>query len=695
MVRRWFPVGVSLIACLCLLGATGLTQSMAQSSVPAVATAGAPTFDHIFTIVMENQDAGGIVGNTQAPYINSLIARYGLATNYDSVAHPSLPNYLALTGGTTFGVTADCTTCFQAAPNIADEVQASGRTWKAYEESMPSPCYVGDSYPYMQKHDPLIYYNDIRTNPAECNNIVPYTQLATDLASASTTPNYAWITPNMCDDMHDCPVTSGDTWLSQNIPAILASPAFTTQNSVLFVTWDEDESAVPSNQVATIVISPSVTPGFTSAIPYTHYSLLKTIEAAWNLAPLTANDAAASPMSDFFGLTAPAPAPSPSPAPPPPPSPSPSPSPSPVAPPPPSPSPSPSPSPVAPPSPSPVPVPSPTATVSPTPPTATVAPAVSGVAPVAGPSSGGSTVTVTGSGFGPGDTVSFGSVPAITATVTSATALVATVPAAAGSANGSTVNVTVASGNGTSPVSAADEYTYTFANAPYAVSLSGTPGAGTSLTLQATASLDVGPTPYGLSILDATTGVELAHVGTGTGVAVTVDTGVDAGHRFVAEICNAGGINTQAVSEPLLLAPAAGPPAPPPSPPPAPVPSPTPQPSPGPLPTPAPTAGPPPPPPVSTNGYAIGLAASATSSPVGGSVVLTATANQYVGPTPYGMSIFDTTTGVEVVHVGSGTSVSATVSQTAAQTDTYVAEVCNPGGINVQATSAAIPVTWS
>jgi len=216
------------------------------------------------------------------------------------VAHPSLPNYLALTGGSTFGITSDCTTCFVSAPNIAkDRVEASGRSWKAYVESMPKPCFVGDSYPYMQKHDPFIYYNDIRTNTAECNKVVPYSTLATDLKSAGTTPNYAWITPNMCNDMHDCSVSTGDTWLKNNVPAILNSAAFTTQNSLLMITWDEDNGS-SGNHVATLVIAKSVPAGFRSSVRYTHYSLLRTVESAWGLSPLTGNDGGASPMSDFF-----------------------------------------------------------------------------------------------------------------------------------------------------------------------------------------------------------------------------------------------------------------------------------------------------------------------------------------------------------------------------------------------------------
>jgi hypothetical protein len=262
-----------------------------------------PAFDHIFVVIMENHGYDEIIGSADAPYLNQLATKCGVAANYTSVAHPSLPNYLALTGGDTYGVTTDCTDCFQSAPNLAvDRIAASGRTWRAYMESMPSPGFVGDSYPYMQKHDPFIYYDDIRTDPAQLANVVPYSQLATDLATAATTPAFGWITPNMLDDMHDGTVAQGDTWLSTAVPALLAAPAWTEQNSLLVITWDEDDNA-PGNQVATFVIASGVAAGFTSAVAYNHYSLLRTIEAAWGLEPLTANDGQAAVMSDFFPAT--------------------------------------------------------------------------------------------------------------------------------------------------------------------------------------------------------------------------------------------------------------------------------------------------------------------------------------------------------------------------------------------------------
>jgi phosphatidylinositol-3-phosphatase len=290
----WSAFALALVAAL-----AGTTPAHAAPR-PAATTA-VPAFDHIFTILMENHSYNEIIGNTsQAPYINQLVSQYGVAANYVAVTHPSLPNYLALTGGDTFGITSDCTTCFVNAPNIAvDRVEASGRTWKAYQESMPSPCFIGDASPYVQKHNPFIYYNDIRLNSTECNKDVPYTQLATDLASAATTPNYVFITPNLINDMHDGTINQGDTWLRQNVPTILNSPAFTTQNSVLNIVWDEDDSS-QGNHVPSVIINSAVTPGYHSFNNYTHYSWLKTIESAWGLAALTTNDGNATAMADFF-----------------------------------------------------------------------------------------------------------------------------------------------------------------------------------------------------------------------------------------------------------------------------------------------------------------------------------------------------------------------------------------------------------
>jgi hypothetical protein len=255
---------------------------------------------------MENEESPSIIGNGSAPYINGLAKSSGLATQYYSITHPSLPNYLALTAGSTFGISSDCTTCWVSATNLADQVEASGRSWKAYLEDMPSACFVGDAYPYMQKHNPWIYFNDIRTNAVRCNaRVVPFSQLGSDLAGGSV-PNYVWITPNMCNDMHDCSIATGDSWLSQHVPAILNSTAF-RNGGVLFITWDEGSTNAgcctnaAGGQVATLVISPLARTGFQSGVPETHYSLLRTIEDSWNLPRLGgAGCACTAQMREYF-----------------------------------------------------------------------------------------------------------------------------------------------------------------------------------------------------------------------------------------------------------------------------------------------------------------------------------------------------------------------------------------------------------
>ena len=242
---------------------------MNQPVTPARA-ASVPAYDHVFVVVMENHGYSSTIGSPAAPYINSLLPTAALAANYFAVTHPSLPNYLALAGGSPFGITSDCTACWISAANIADRLEAGGSTWKGYMESMPSPCFAGDSYPYAQKHNPFIYFNDIRTNAVRCqSHVVPYSRLATDLALAATTPNFAFITPNMCNDTHDCTVGTGDSWLSVQVPSILNSAAFKTQRSLLLVTWDEDDST-GANQVATILLGSGVASGARSSVYYNH-----------------------------------------------------------------------------------------------------------------------------------------------------------------------------------------------------------------------------------------------------------------------------------------------------------------------------------------------------------------------------------------------------------------------------------------
>jgi hypothetical protein len=245
-----------------------------------------PAFTHIYLIVMENKAYGSIVGSRYAPYEASLIARYGLATNFWAESHPSEPNYIAMTSGGLQGVGTDGYYNL-AARSVFDQIEAAGRTWHVYAQSYPGNCYTGSvSAPnadgpgyaseYVRKHNPAISYSAIVHDKTRCANI---TRLAAfDPAAA----DFEMIVPNLCNDMHSCSVGIGDAFLKAFVPRILNSPAF--QGSVLFITWDEGIGS--TNKVATIVASSGMIGPSRYAARSDHYSLLRTIEDAWGMPPL-------------------------------------------------------------------------------------------------------------------------------------------------------------------------------------------------------------------------------------------------------------------------------------------------------------------------------------------------------------------------------------------------------------------------
>ncbi len=266
----------------------------------ATAPASLPVFSHVYTILMENKEINSIVGSSSAPYINSLIAQYGLATNYTGVAHPSEPNYIALYSGSTQGVTDDAQHDL-GAKNVADQIEASGRTWKMFAQNVPLNCYTGMTASggedgtgnYARKHEPAISFTDISLNASRCANITDFTHF--DPAAA----NYEFITPNLCNDMHDCSVATGDTFLKGFVPKILGSTAW-QQGGVLFITWDEGTTNTGGGGVvATLVIASNVPAGFKSSTAHNHYSLLHTIENSWGLGCL-ANTCSANDLREFF-----------------------------------------------------------------------------------------------------------------------------------------------------------------------------------------------------------------------------------------------------------------------------------------------------------------------------------------------------------------------------------------------------------
>jgi hypothetical protein len=255
----------------------------------------------VYVIIMENKSYGSIVGAGNAPYLNSLISRYGLATNFDAETHPSEPNYIALTSGGLQGTNSDGSYNLDV-PNLFDQIDVSGRTWHVYAQGYPGDCFkaygsaavqdgpgaVGD---YARKHNPAISYTSISGHATRCAQI---THLAGfDPAAA----DFEMIIPNEINDMHSSSTRAGDDFLRDFVPLITGSPAFA--DSVLFITWDEGAGSDVQGgggHIATIIASPGMTPGsrFTGAA--THYSMLRTIELAWGL-PLLGEAATASTIS--------------------------------------------------------------------------------------------------------------------------------------------------------------------------------------------------------------------------------------------------------------------------------------------------------------------------------------------------------------------------------------------------------------
>jgi phosphatidylinositol-3-phosphatase len=284
---------------------------------------------HFFVIMMENTAYKGLIGNPNAPWINQAANTYGLATNYYGVSHPSQPNYIAATSGALNGVINDNDITIHV-PNIVDQLEARDRTWKAYMQSL-SLCatkldHACGNQLYERKHNPFVSYADVQNNPARMADVVDLSQLAADLASENA-PNYSWISPDQCSDMHGragpasdpCNfgnvqglIATGDAFLSSTVSMIMSSDAW-TDNSAIFITWDETDfpfvdvsgccDAVPGGgHVVTLVITHSRHSHQTSDEAFNHYSMLATIQRAWRLGCLanTCDRKNVEPMTDLL-----------------------------------------------------------------------------------------------------------------------------------------------------------------------------------------------------------------------------------------------------------------------------------------------------------------------------------------------------------------------------------------------------------
>jgi hypothetical protein len=266
----------------------------------------------VFVYVMENTSFNDVVGNPDAPFLNGLVRRGALATNYTATSHFSLGNYVAMTSGRlpNLATTTDCQVygtplCLQDVPHLGDQLEAAGRTWRGYFDSMPKPCTRSPENSieksgsgYSPRHNPFVYYRSVVDDPKRCaKHVVTLNDLWRDQARG-TVPNYSFVVPDTCHDGHDsgppCEEGGGikeaDSFARRTIPRILNDRSF-REGGLLVLTFDEggvadDDTPVSvesggldfGGRIYTLLLSPNVAPGTTLADPYDHYSLLKTVE---------------------------------------------------------------------------------------------------------------------------------------------------------------------------------------------------------------------------------------------------------------------------------------------------------------------------------------------------------------------------------------------------------------------------------
>lgn len=257
---------------------------------------------HTVVIVLENRELSEVTGAAKPSAFDELAATGALAVDYHAVAHPSLPNYLALVGGSTFGIDEDCTDCQASGANLATQLSAAGLSWRAYMGSMPRPCFggaeVGD---YAKRHNPFLYFPSVADNPELCANDVPESELGEQLTKREL-PAFSWISPNLCNDAHSCDLGDAEEYLRKLVPRIRRQLG---PHGLLAITFDEGSSDAgccgnaDGGRVATILIGPQARRGVRLHDPYSHYSLLATLEDRLGLDRLR-NARTATPMTAAF-----------------------------------------------------------------------------------------------------------------------------------------------------------------------------------------------------------------------------------------------------------------------------------------------------------------------------------------------------------------------------------------------------------
>ena len=246
--------------------------------LPPPPTATPVRLGHVFLVVLENRDYDHVIGQPAWPYLNSLASKYGLATQYSGVTHPSIGNYFMMTTGTTV-TNDDNFSGVVGADNLVRQLLAAGKTWTSYAEDLPATGYIGpDQGSYTRHHNPFTYFSDVVNSLTQRQRLKPFSRFSSDLTNNRLT-SFVYIAPNSCHDGHDCPDSQVDQWLKTNIGPlvqhVIAQPA-----DGLVITFDESETSSPSGggwRVPWIVVSAKARPGQSSAATYSHAATLRFI----------------------------------------------------------------------------------------------------------------------------------------------------------------------------------------------------------------------------------------------------------------------------------------------------------------------------------------------------------------------------------------------------------------------------------
>lgn len=260
-----------------------------------------PTFSHVFIVVEENRNYSSVIGNSSMPYLNSLASKYGLATQYYANTHPSIGNYFMMTTGQVI-TNNDSYNSTVTADNVVRHLLAAGKSWKSYEESLPWAGYISpDTGSYVRRHCPLSYFSDVVNSSVERKNLVPFSQFAKDLAN-NALPQYSFITPNICNDAHNCSLTTADNWLKTNIAPLVGSSTF-KNGGLLIMLFDEsaNDNTHGGGRIAWVAVSPEWSKaGYKSTTLYQHQNTLRLMLQGLGVKTYPGAAANANNMSEFF-----------------------------------------------------------------------------------------------------------------------------------------------------------------------------------------------------------------------------------------------------------------------------------------------------------------------------------------------------------------------------------------------------------